>query len=209
MIKVNLLQNRVRTAGGGTSTVAGTATDFGTAQGGGTQTVMGAPSGPVVVNLVVMLALPALLIYWEQYNLGILQSQANALGAEVQQMQQSVAEKESQLAQAGELKEKAKELATKVELLKKLARTRLREVKSLDFIQTTMPEKVWLREITFKAGAMVIRGKAMTDDDLTTFIRALEKSRTFTNVLLLQAKEERGPEGALKNFELSCNVGAE
>jgi Tfp pilus assembly protein PilN len=209
MIRVNLLQNRVRGQGMQGATSTGTATDMKYGTSGGTSTMLGAPSGPMVVNLIALLLFPAALIYYEQYNIGILQAQANALTADVQQIQTALTAKETLLSQSGELKEKAKELATKIELLKKLARTRLREVKSLDFIQTNLPEKVWLHELAFKSGAVVIKGKAMTDDDLTSFVRSLEKSRTFTKVLLLQAREERTTEGAVKNFEVTCNVEAE
>ena len=107
------------------------------------------------------------------------------------------------------MKEKAKELANKISLLKVLARTRLREIKTLDFIQTNLPERVWLKELSFKAGDLLMKGSAVTDDELTVFIRALEKNRSFTKVLLVQAKEERTKDGTVKGFELTAKVEAE
>jgi Tfp pilus assembly protein PilN len=208
MIRVNLLQNRVKGQTATAGVASGTAADF--AVGGGrTSAALASPSGPIVINLIVLLLFPAILIYYEQYNIGILQAQSRAAAAELQQLQNTLTEKETLLSQAGALKEKAKELVNKIEILKKLARTRLREVKSLDFIQTSLPEKVWLTELSFKSGAVMIKGKAMTDDDLTAFVRMLEKNNAFSKVILLQAKEERTAEGAVKNFEVSCNVEAE
>lgn len=215
MIKVNLLQNRgtqSKTQVGG-FTGAGTATDFaGTGQGTvGYTTSMGRASNNknVVINLVTILAFPGALIYYERSNLDQLRQLALASSAEVETVQNQITLKKNQITQSAELKEKAKELANKIDILKKLSRLRLREIKALDFIQASMPEKVWLRELSFKSGALAIRGFSMTDDDLTLFVRALEKSRNFSSVVLLQAREERNKEGSVKNFEVSCNVEAE
>lgn len=218
MIKVNLLQNRggARTQGGftGVGTSAGTATDFGTGQGTagiGYTTSMGRAGGNknVIVNIIVILAIPGILIYFERANLDELRKRSLTINSEVEALQTQITTKKNQITQSADLKEKAKELANKIDILKKLSRLRLREIKALDFIQASMPEKVWLREMTFKSGALSIRGFSMTDDDLTLFVRALEKSRNFSNVVLLQAREERSKEGAVKNFEVSCAVEAE
>ncbi|MGE0762500.1 MAG: PilN domain-containing protein [Bdellovibrionales bacterium] len=218
MIKVNLLQNRgssARTQVGMTG-VGGTATDFmgtssGTASGtaGYTGSMSGANNKRLVINLIVVMLIPGALIYYERSNLEELRHHANITNAEVAELQNQIEQKKTQIAQSVELKEKAKELANKIDILKKLSRIRLREIKALDFIQASMPEKVWLREMSFKSGALLIRGYSMTDDDLTMFVRSLEKSRNFSSVVLLQAKEERSKDGAVKNFEVSCNVEAE
>lgn len=210
MIRVNLMQNRgssTRPAAGNAPS-GGTATDF-QLSGIGVSTTSVSLGRPVIVKLIVLIAFPLVLFYFEQYNLSILQNEARAAAAQLNDAQTLLASKEAEVAQSADLKEKAKELANKIEILKKLAATRLREIKSLDFIQTNLPEKVWLKELKFKTGSLMIRGMAVTDDDLTTFVRALEKNRSFTNVILLQAKEERGTQGSVKTFEVSCNVEAE
>lgn len=212
MIRVNLLHNRGSTArtqvagamGGGTGTE-----NYGTGVGTSVTGGLGQVNKAAVVNLVVLLIFPAALIYYERYNLAIYKAQEAAAAAQFSTAQAEMKVKETEIAQSASLKEKAQELATKIGLLKSLARTRLREIKTLDFIQTNLPEKVWLREVSFKSGDLMLRGYAVTDDDLTAFIRSLEKNRSFTNVILLQAKEEKIKSGAVKNFEISGKVEAE
>jgi Tfp pilus assembly protein PilN len=213
MIRVNLLQNRgssARTqATGMTSGSTGTEFAYGSGVGTNATGVMSQVNKAVIINLIVLLLFPAALIYYERYNIAELKVQATALANQVSEAQATMQGKQAEIAQSAALKEKAQELATKIGLLKSLARTRLREIKTLDFIQTNLPEKVWLREVSFKSGDLMLRGYAVTDDDLTAFIRALEKNRSFANVILLQAREEKTREGTAKNFEISGKVEAE
>lgn len=218
MIKVNLLQNRgvsSRTQVG--VGAAGTATDMtGPVATSGSDFVggFGASSGAVdnrgaLINLIVLVIFPGLLIYYERMNLEALKRTSVQVQSEVTKITSQINEKKAEISKSADLKEKAKELANKIEILKKLSRIRLREIKALDFIQASIPEKVWLKELIFKAGALTIKGYSLTDDDLTTFVRSLEKSRGFSGVVLLQAKEERTKEGSLKSFEVSATVEAE
>ena len=210
MIRVNLLENRGSVARPlGANVGGGTATEYG-AGGTGVETSLSSALGKAIaMNLAILLTFPAALIYYERYNIGLLRARANEIAGQVSQKQQVLQSKKEEIAQSASLKEKAKELANKISLLKVLARTRLREIKTLDFIQTNLPERVWLKELSFKAGDLLMKGSAVTDDELTVFIRALEKNRSFTKVLLVQAKEERTKDGTVKGFELTAKVEAE
>lgn len=208
MIRINLTQNLGRGSrpAQSTNTNVGTSPDFvietTNASFGGDQADMGA----LVVRIGLLLSLPILLIAFEQHQLSILKSGAVAAQAITQQLEATLSEKKAIITQSADLKAKAKELATKIEIMKKLAKLRLREIKALDFIQSNIPDRVWLKELNLKSGAMVIRGGASTDDDLTLFVKSLEKSRGFSSVLLLQANEQRGAEGSVKNFEITGTV---
>ena len=213
MIRVNLLQGRMSAAKTQVGMMGGgTATDFAATSAGATgigYTTSGANNKNLAINIAVILIVPVALIYYERSNLDDLRQRAQVVADEVQVIQNEITAKKEEITQSANLKEKAKELANKIEILKKLARLRLREIKALDYIQTNIPEKVWLKELAFRGGALTIRGYAVTDDELTNFVRSLEKSRNFSGVVLLQAREERNKDGAVKNFEVSCTVEAE
>jgi Tfp pilus assembly protein PilN len=93
-----------------------------------------------------------------------------------------------------------------MKIMKALSRTRLRELKALDFLQTMIPERVWLNSLDYIDEKFRLKGLALTDDDLTDLIQALDKSSFFSEVVLLQAKETTSRDGTLKNFELTTTI---
>ncbi|MBX7231965.1 MAG: PilN domain-containing protein [Bdellovibrionales bacterium] len=160
----------------------------------------------LILNLLIILSLPVGLIYYERQEINKLKNKSNLISAEVADLDQALNNKKTEIENSSTLKEKAKELTNKISILKKLARLRIREIKAIDFIQGNIPEKVWLKDLNFKNGELKIHGRATTDDELSAFIHSLEKSKYFSGVLLLQAKEERSVEGSIKSFEISCSV---
>ena len=210
MIRVNLLQNRgASSRQAAANATSGETIDFVIGGTSGGTSAGSAANKAIAKNLVILLLFPGALIFYESYNLGIMRTKANQIALQVSERQQALQAKQNEIAQSADLKVKAKELANKIALLKVLARTRLREIKTLDFIQTNIPEKIWLKDLSFKSGALLMKGSAITDDDLTTFIRALEQNRSFTKVLLVQAKEVKGKDGSAKGFEITAQVEAE
>jgi Tfp pilus assembly protein PilN len=206
MIKVNLLQNRGSTAR--PSQLPGTSTDI--AGNAGTYSKSEGPSStPAVTRIVLLILGPAALMVVEQQNLSVLQSQANQLAAQVATIQATLKTKEDAIGKSGALKAKASELSNKIGILKKLAHTRLREIKALDYIQSKMPEKVWLTDYASKAGAVILHGFAYSDDDLNMFVRGLGNNKSFVSVLLQQAKEEKTKDRSVKRFEVTFNVESE
>lgn len=210
MIKINLHRGRPQGTGVGTSpNTAGTGTmptEFNVTSAEPTADFN---KRDAVVNGLMLVVFPILLMFYEQHHIDQLNLQLRQTQSALSVKETTLQEKKAEAAKSGELKEKAKELANKIEILKKLAKIRLREIRALDFIQNNIPEKVWLSEMVFKEGQLKLKGRSMTDDDLTNFVNSLENSKYFTNVLLLQAREERLKEAALKTFEVSCNLEVE
>lgn len=210
MIKVNLLQGRTGTAATGQAPMEATSTEV---LGGTAATISKALQGEnskrSITNLLIILSIPAAIIIYERQNLETLKRDSVTQAGKVKTIEKKVTEKKAEIGKYAGLAEKAKELNDKLDIIRKLSRIRLREIKALDFIQSTVPEKVWLNSLSVRDGLLAIHGYAVTDDDLTLFVRGLEKSRNFSNILLLQAKEERTKEGTVKSFEVSGIVEAE
>jgi len=206
MIRVNLLRDRTASRTSAPS-ATGMTTDF---QSTGVNFSVGETNTKAIVtNLIVLFIAPIALIYYEHYQIGILKAQAQAKDVALQTVQAELNQKKAKVAETPNLREKAQELTDKIAILNKLARLRLREVKSLDFIQTVIPDKVWLNEVNFTASNVEIKGNAVTDEDLEHFLGVLENPKYFSKVTLLSGREEKTQEGSVKAFDIVCNVEAD
>lgn len=217
MIKVNLLKGEGTQTGqstaAGTSLSSMTFTDMiNRFRGGGGSSGISSSSevngGLLLVNLVLLLFFPGLLYFYEIQNLDQLKLKSAQAQAQVSEAQGKLSQVQSEVAQSATLQAKARELSAKIDIVTQLSRLRLREVKTLDFIQSVIPERVWLSDVEFDAGKFKLKGAALTDDDLTNFVRSLENNANFSNVLLLQAKEEVRKDSSVKTFEVSALVEA-
>jgi Tfp pilus assembly protein PilN len=198
MTKINLLRN----FGRGTQTnYPGTQAEF--------QVSSGSPgSGPLLAKLFIGLILPAVLIYYEHDNLEV---HRNQLGRLQKELDVSEAELTSKASTAEVLKqyvnEKAK-LENQMEAVRQLNKTRLREIKALDSLQSMTPAKVWLNHVTIQGKIMTILASSMTSDDISAFIQRLGESAFFSDVLLTSTTEESSKGGSFKKFEVHCKVEA-
>jgi len=195
MIKVNLRRSGAASPSTSVSQVAYTAIDEG---------VIDLPG--LIIRVVVLLMAPAVLIYIETAKIRQLTAQLVQVNSEMSTLQAAVTQKEAKLAENGDLQAKAKELANKLQILMKLSKLRLREVKALDYIQSVIPEKVWLTDLKIANAKLELKGAALTDDELTLFVKGLENSAFFTNVLLVQAQEQKSAQGTFRQFEINSSV---
>ena len=80
----------------------------------------------------------------------------------------------------------AKELEDKLTILKLLSRLRLRQVKTLDFMQSSIPEKVWLKTVEYESdtthvedGHYKFTGNAVADGRAHRIRQAPGRQRLF------------------------------
>lgn len=101
-----------------------------------------------------------------------------------------------------------KTIEGQLEVLRVLARNRLREVKALDAIQTLMSEKTWLKELKTEGGMLSMSGYSLTDDGITDLIRALDSSVFFSDLVVRSTSEERLENSVVKKFDVEFKIGA-
>ena len=195
MIKVNLRRSGAVSQSTGVSQVAYTTVDEG---------VIDLPG--LIIRVIILLMAPSVLIYIETAKINQLKAQLGQVNSEMSSLQSVVTQKENKLKENGDLQAKAKELTNKLQILTKLSKLRLREVKALDYIQSIIPEKVWLTDLQIANAKLELKGAALTDDDLTQFVKGLENSAFFTNVLLVQAQEQKSSQGTFRQFEINSSV---
>jgi Tfp pilus assembly protein PilN len=201
MIRVNLTRNRVGDA------PAPAATSMG-----------GMASSEIkeaAVKAAFILGFTLFLMVWENQNIRALQAQLQQLELQSNELQVKAEEKQKEVDAIKGVAKQASELEDKLKILKLLSHLRLREVKTLDFIQSSIPEKVWLQSVNyesdkenFELGNFHFTGSSVTTEDLTDFVKKLEDSAYLYEVIVVKNEEVKSQEShsSLRNFEFTAQV---
>ena len=70
-------------------------------------------------------------------------------------------------------------------------------------MQNLIPERVWLKTLNYKSGAVSITGYALSEDALNSFVERLENRSEFDDVILLKTADASVGKGVVKSFSLS------
>ena len=206
MIRVNLIRNRVADApGGGTSVSA--------SGGGGSEEIR-----EVLIKIAFILLFTLGLMMFESQNIRTLTEEQSRTQAMVSELEVQAQAKAVEVEAIKDIAHQAQELEDKLKVLKLLSKLRLREVKTLDFMQSSIPEKVWIKNIRYEAskeekvnvefGRYQFDGNAVTTEDLSEFVRRLEDSAYLAEVIVIKNQETAGPgkTGGLREFQFTADV---
>lgn len=195
MIRVNLLKSRV------TSTATeGTQTAFGGGSGSGVD------AKDALIKLALIFSAIGGLYSYETQNISKLTQNVAAARKKVADKKAENQKRKQQTDSLSHVEKEAKVLEEKLFVLKKISKDRLRVIKMLDSIQGFIPERVWLITLKYDKGALNLSGQAVSDEDLSDFVRNMETAGMFNNVILTQAKEVISAKGSYKTFELKAEV---
>ena len=154
----------------------------------------------VLLGLLVVGALMGNYYWWSSVD-----SALDNTKIQVAKLEQDIAQLDKIIGEVNEITKQKKALEEKLAVLEKLRKGRSGPVKMLDELATLMPEKVWITSIDEKGGSMVIKGGAMTNEDLADLMRALKKSPFFSEPSLKKSVQSR-KSGAQVEFELTCKI---
>ncbi len=201
MIKINLLKNRGDAAQANTST---STVNYETYFDNGAD---GASGGKLIFSrLLVMFMATASLMIYEHYNIDNLQSQKTELNAKLNEAKAKLQQKQPLADNALILQKKIQDLEARIRAIKDLSKIRLREIKAIDYIQNVIPERVWLTTLNIDGDKVQIDGGALSDEQLSRFMDAIDGKSFFRNVILLRAVEEKTKEGTVKKFQISSSL---
>ncbi|MGE4133252.1 MAG: PilN domain-containing protein [Bdellovibrionales bacterium] len=201
MIRVNLLRNRV----------GDQPTAIAAAEEGASNTKEN------VIKIAFLTIFTVALMFYEGQNQRNLQEEANRLAGRKNELETESAAKAKEAEGVKDVEQQARELEDKLKILKLLSKLRLREVKTLDFMQSSIPEKVWLREVTFETdkddvefGRYEFTGNAVATEDLTEFVKRLEDSAYLTEVIVVKNEETAvtGKSATIRRFTFTADVEA-
>jgi Tfp pilus assembly protein PilN len=198
MIKVNLLRNRVQES---------TSADPGPGRSGD-------QLREAVIKIAVILIFVVGLILYESQNLRAMNDELARSKAEAAKLTADNTARAAEAEKVKDLEVQARELEDKLKILKLLSKLRLREVKTLDFLQSSIPEKVWLKTISYEsdkihveAGHFQISGNAAATEELTEFVRRLEDSTYLMDVIVVKNLEQNiSKSNSIRDFLFTAEV---
>lgn len=136
-----------------------------------------------------------------------------AVSSQAEERKQKVAEKTQELQQLdkiiGEVNEftaKKEELEEKLQVIENLRKSKTGPVKALDDLASEIPNRVWLESIVERSGSVTLTGSAIDPEDVSAFMKSLQRSQYFSGVVLEFSKAKRKGSVTLYDFEIRCRV---
>jgi type IV pilus assembly protein PilN len=158
----------------------------------------------VAVGLVVI----TLIGNWFWY--GQVASTRDKKNAEVTETKRRIAELDKTIGEVKNINQHRKDVNEKLDVLTRLRKGRQGPVKMLDALATATPKKVWLTDFEEKSSSVVMKGKAMSNEDVADFMRGLASmvwtSKGMARVIERKRGEDRvrvellAQEGAMEDF---------
>jgi type IV pilus assembly protein PilN len=145
--------------------------------------------------------------------IGIVADRVRA-GRTIARLDQAAADLESELvvlrervAEATRLEQQRKDLDTKLKVIAELSQKRVGPAGVLRDLSRATPDRLWLLDVTESAGAATVTGKALDNQTIADFLRALANSPYFKGVDLSETTQDEQAGGIkLKKFLLRANV---
>lgn len=160
----------------------------------------------LIFNLIFIFGFVVALIVYEQTQLNALSLLNNQLVADENNLASEVSLKEQEVASLGELEVQSRGMTERRNALKDLGQRRLREIKFLEFLQSVLPERVWFSSLTYDGKSLIIVGIAVQDEDLSKFLRQIENSSIFSEVILRKSAKLKEEGEDILSFEVLCSL---
>ena len=126
-------------------------------------------------------------------------------------LEQRIASTRSEIAQLGKtigevksITQDKKALEDKLKILDALKKGRTGPVKVMDELATIIPNKAWITDYSEQNGSVVMRGFAVTYEDLSAFAQRLKTSKYFANVTIKKASQKS--QSGTVEWEINCNA---
>src|SRR3982074_2317941 len=117
------------------------------------------------------------------------ESELRSLDKQIDTTRKEIAQLEKTIGEVKSIKEDKKALEDKLKILDTLKKGRVGPVKVMDELATIIPNKAWITEYTEQNGNVVMRGLAVTYEDLSAFAQKLKTSKYFANVTIKKASQ--------------------
>lgn len=125
---------------------------------------------------------------------------------EIEQKRMEISRLMKTIGEVNQFKKRQQELRAKLDVLDKLNEARSGPVFLLDELYKAMPDKLWLTDFKEANGQASISGVGVSEETVALFMRNLEESDYYSNVIL-KVTEQKVTEGIkFQKFEVSCST---
>lgn len=135
-------------------------------------------------------------------------SKKEVLINDITQKKNELAQLDKIIGEVNEFEKKKKELEQKLDTIEDLRKRKSGPVRALDDLANEIPNRVWILKLEEKNGSVTIDGSAIDHEDVSAFMKALQKSKYFSNISLGFSKADKPTAGGvtLYNFRITCTV---
>jgi type IV pilus assembly protein PilN len=164
-------------------------------------------SQTALAGRITLFLLPAIcVLLFRYYNSYVAKGELEEVTAQNTEVQQRLTTLEAAVQELTRFKEEKAKLDAKLEVIKQLSRERLKNVKSLDALQSIIPNQAWLTNLKFNQTKVEIDGLATDDIVIAEFMRTLESSIYFADVVLVSSTDSKKESGVVKKFAIACKL---
>ncbi|GAC1388159.1 MAG: PilN domain-containing protein [Marmoricola sp.] len=118
------------------------------------------------------------------------ESQKNQLDQQIGRTRVEIAQLEKTIGEVKSIKEDKKALEDKLKILDSLKKGRTGPVKVMDELSTIIPQRVWILDYVEAAGAVQMKGLAVSYEDLSAFSKKLKSSKHFRDIAIKRAAQK-------------------
>lgn len=119
--------------------------------------------------------------------------------ATISQLQKTIGE-------VNTLKKTKAKLNERKEVIDKLQRGKTGPVRMLDDLANQIPKRVWIESLSERKGVVRLEGMGLENSDISEFMRALNKSKYFTDVSLQKTSRQDSKGVSYFEFEIRAKV---
>jgi type IV pilus assembly protein PilN len=153
----------------------------------------------ILFGLILLAGLLGNYTWWKAEN-----DSLNALEQRIASTRSEIAQLEKTIGEVKSITQDKKALEDKLKILDALKKGRTGPVKVMDELATIIPNKAWITDYTEQNGTVVMRGVAVTYEDLSAFAQKLKTSKYFANVTIKKASQKN--QSGTVEWEIDCNA---
>ncbi len=136
-------------------------------------------------------------------------SDERALQQEIAKKDQEIKQLDKIIGEVNDLIKRRDELEEKQRIIENLRKGKTGPVRALDDLASEIPDRVWVTALEEAKGSAKIIGLALNHENVSAFLKALEKSAYFSRVTLVHSKakpDSKKTGVVLYEFEITCTV---
>jgi type IV pilus assembly protein PilN len=152
-----------------------------------------------VLTLGGTVALCLIVFLFQFFRTTMLQREFAALRAEMASM-------EGEAKEVNELQTKITSLKQKLAVIEDLSKKKVGPVRVMESLSASAPERLWLTEFREAAGSLTVTGMAIDNQTIADFLKALQASRYFKDVELVETIQTQQDKTQFKKFSVRSSL---
>jgi type IV pilus assembly protein PilN len=128
------------------------------------------------------------------------------LQRELAALRTEMASMEGEAKEVNELQVKIASLKQKLAVIDDLSKKKVGPVRVMESLSASAPERLWLTEFKEAGGSLTVTGMAIDNQTIADFLKALQASKYFKEVELVETIQTQQDKAAFKKFSVKSSL---